>query len=291
MGERFFPFVTAAALLVVYTAGSSPLAGAPGPDGTTVYPTTPFVVDVKRPPYDAKGDGVTDDTDAIQRGVNEVVGRHKVLYFPAGTYLVSRTIAWPKKWNGRENWGHTMLRGRHRDKSIIRLKDRTFTDPARPQAIMWCGGFGSADWFHNYVEDLTFDVGGGNPGATALQFYSNNFGAVRNCRFVAGPGSGVVGLDLAHRDMNGPLLVRDCVVEGFRRGIHTAHSVNGQVFEHITLRGQAHVGMDNEGQHVSIRGLTSDNAVPALKTYGVMCLVDATLAGRPGAADAPAVIN
>ena len=78
-----------------------------------------------------------------------------------------------------------MLRGQNRERSIIRLKDATFTDPAEPQAIMWCGGFGSADWFHNYVENLTFDVGRGNPGATALQFYSNNSGAVRDCRFVA----------------------------------------------------------------------------------------------------------
>ena len=44
---------------------------------------------------------------------------------------------------------------------------------------MWCGGFGSADWFHNNVENLTFDVGAQNPGAIALQFYSNDSGTVR----------------------------------------------------------------------------------------------------------------
>ena len=106
---------------------------------------------------------------------------------------------------------------------------------------MWCGGFGSADWFFNCIENLTFDVGAGNPGATALQFYSNNTGAVRDCRFIAPEGSGAVGLDLAHRDMNGPLLVRNCEVVGFRRGIVTSRAVNGQVFEHITLRDQREV--------------------------------------------------
>jgi hypothetical protein len=255
------------------------------------YPATPFVVDVTQPPYSAKGDGITDDTEALQRAINENTGRHKALYFPKGTFLVSRTLTWPKKWNGRDNWGMTLLRGEQRDLSIIRLRDGTFTNAAQPQAIMWCGGFGSADWFHNYVENLTFDVGARNPGAVALQFYSNNSGAVRDCRFVAAEGSGAAGLDLAHRDMNGPLLVRNCEVVGFRRGIATAHSVNSQTFEHITLRGQTEFGFDNEGQAISIRGLTSDNTVPALRSYGTLCLIDAKLTGRAGASKLPALVN
>ena len=255
------------------------------------YPATSFVVDITQPPYSAKGDGVTDDTEALQRAINENTGRHKALYFPKGTYLVSRTLTWPKKWNGRDNWGKTLLRGERRDLSILRLKDGTFTNAAQPQAIMWCGGFGSADWFHNYVENLTFDVGAQNPGAIALQFYSNNSGAVRDCRFVAAEGSGAVGLDLSHRDMNGPLLVRNCEVVGFRRGITTARSVNGQTFEHITLRGQTEFGFDNEGQAISIRGLTSDNAVPVLRSYGTLCLIDAKLTGHGSSSNLPALVN
>lgn len=255
------------------------------------YPAHASVVDVSKPPYSAKGDGVVDDTEALQRALNENVGRHNVLFFPKGTYLVSRTLTWPKRFGGHEKWGFTMLRGEERDATTIRLKNATFTDVRKPQAIMHCGGFGSADWFHNYVENLTFDVGAGNPGATALQFYSNNTGAVRDCRFVAAAGSGFTGLDLSHRDMNGPLLVSRCDVIGFRRGITTARSVNSQTFEHLTLRGQAHIGFHNEGQHISIRGLASENAVPALGTYGKLLLADATLTGTGGAAKAPAIVN
>lgn len=255
------------------------------------FPAHPNVVDVTQPPYRAKGDGAADDTEALQRAINESVGRHKLLFFPKGTYLVSRTITWPKRWEGKDNWGKTYLRGESLRDTVIRLKDNTFTNKDEPRAIMWCGGFGSADWFHNYVENLTFDVGRGNPGAVGLQFYSNNSGAVRDCRFLAGEGSGLVGLDLGHRDMNGPLLVKDCEVSGFEIGIATARAVNGQTFEGIVLRGQRRLGIRNEGQSLSIRGLTSEGAAPAVMTYGTLALMEARLTGQGDASGSPALIN
>ena len=67
--------------------------------------------------------------------------------------------------------------------------------------------------------------------------------------------------------------------------------MNSQTFEHIVLTGQTQFGFDNEGQSISIRGLTSDNAVPALRSYGALCLLEAKLTGRGGASELPAIIN
>lgn len=256
------------------------------------FPTAAFVLDVTAPPYRAKGDGVTDDTAAIQRALSDMMGQHKVLYFPNGTYLVSATLNWSNK-NSREQpaWGFNWIQGQNPRKTVIRLKDETFTDPNKPASIMWCGGFGSADWFHNYVEGLTFNVGRGNPGAIGLQFYSNNTGAVRNVAIVSQDGQGLIGLDLGHRDMNGPLLVRNVEVLGFQVGISTARAVNSQTFEHITLLGQTQFGFDNHGQAVSIRGLRSESAAVVVRSYGSLAMLDARLVGRDGAKHLPAVVN
>ena len=44
--------------------------------------------------YGAKGDGVTDDTAALQAALNNVGlnGHSSVLYLPAGTYKISSTL-------------------------------------------------------------------------------------------------------------------------------------------------------------------------------------------------------
>lgn len=54
------------------------------------FPTweTPGAVNVKQTPYGAVGDGVADDTEAIQRAVDE----HGIVFLPKGIYRIRRTI-------------------------------------------------------------------------------------------------------------------------------------------------------------------------------------------------------
>ncbi|MEA2325468.1 MAG: hypothetical protein QOE68_427 [Thermoanaerobaculia bacterium] len=62
--------------------------------------SSPFVLSVKDPPFNATGDGHSNDTDAIQRAIN-AAQQHSVLaganvgptvYFPPGEYVVSDTL-------------------------------------------------------------------------------------------------------------------------------------------------------------------------------------------------------
>jgi hypothetical protein len=255
-------------------------------------PASSWVIDVTQAPYNARGDGKTDNTATLQKLLNDHVGQHKIFYFPNGTYLISGSLKLSNRSSaGRNAYGFNWFQGQSAAGTILKLKDGTFTDKAKIQPILWGGGFGSADWFHNYVQDITFDIGKNNAGSTGLQFYSNNTGAVRRCVFVSGDGQGAVGLDLGHRDMNGPLLVRQVRVEGFRTGIAASRSVNSQTLEDVHLSGQKEFGIDNHGQALSIRGLRCTNAVIALRTYGTVWLMDSTLTGTGDARNAPAIVN
>lgn len=49
---------------------------------------SPGAVNVKMPPYNAKGDGINDDTEALQKAINE----NEIVFIPKGLYRVSRTI-------------------------------------------------------------------------------------------------------------------------------------------------------------------------------------------------------
>src|SRR5438105_15383990 len=62
-------------------------AGIPGgvPNRTTIF------ANVKNAPYNAKGDGVTDDTAAIRSAINACPS-NQVVYIPAGNYKITSSI-------------------------------------------------------------------------------------------------------------------------------------------------------------------------------------------------------
>lgn len=246
--------------------------------------------------FGAVGDGRTDDTRAIQRALdanrrdanggsmhNDYFGRPKVLYFPPGIYRVSATLDWV---------GCCLtIRGAGSDRTIIRLSDAApgFADPTAPKPIIRSPAGNMA--FRQYVRDLTLDTGTNNPGAVGLDFIASNSGGILNVTVRSGDGAGVAGIAL-DRQWPGPLLLRQVQVEGFDTGIAVAHAEYGPTFERIVLRNQRRAGISNDGNTLAIRGLESENRVPAIvatRPWSSLILLDAHLRG--GAPTGSAIIS
>ncbi len=93
--------------------------------------------------FGAKGDGVTDDTKALLAAIDAAgpdtgpnFWRTRIVYLPAGTYLVSATLM-HRYANGGFASGMS-LRGASPAKTIIRLRDHAagFGDPAAPRGVI-----------------------------------------------------------------------------------------------------------------------------------------------------------
>ncbi len=266
-----------------------PLAGAEN----IVYPADAGVVDVTRPPYNAKGDGVHDDTAAIQKALSDHPNQGAIIYLPNGIYLVSDTLRWPHGRGDGDEEKNTGIQGQSRGGAVLKLKDACsgFASSRRPKPVIWTGS-APAQRFGNEVRNLTIDTGAGNPGACGLQFIASNQGGVYDVSIVSGDGQGVCGLDMGYTDEQGPCLIKNVKVTGFDTGVRVATSVASETFEHIELAHQNRVGLRNDGQPCTVRGLVSLNAVTAIHAAGgFTTLVGCDLKGRAGASDRPAVVS
>ena len=281
---------------------SSIIPGYPLLPTERTFPSDTGMVNVKTQ-FGAKGDGITDDTAAIQRAISQTI-RHEngsILYFPTGTYLVSRPLI-EKDLSGA--WQSVLtFQGENQDSTIIKLTDNNplYQSPGSPNDVLDMGSLeplnsqngGGNNGFDNYLFDISIDVGKGNPGSVALDFMGNNYCGLRNVTLSSSDPnhSGAIGLSLL-RYATGPCMMKNLVINGFSYGIDASNLEYSATFEGVTLLNQSLYGIYNAGNILSIRGLVSTNRVTAIynqSQYGLITLLQATLKG--GAASIPAILN
>ncbi|MEI6236221.1 MAG: glycosyl hydrolase family 28-related protein, partial [Planctomycetota bacterium] len=254
--------------------------------GEIIFPNDPRAfIDVKRD-CGAIGDGVADDTQALQTAI-ERGSKNLFIYLPNGTYRISHTLVFRKSDKGNEgSMVGPWIFGQDRDKTIIKLADDAagFGDPQKPlEAIRGLarpdGAKMNADFFDRTIVNLTIDTGK-NAGAVGIKFYSNNTGLMQQVRV---RGNGVCGIDLGFNDQNGPLLIQDVEIEGFVMGIRTAHILNAQTLSRVTIRARE-VGLFHRGQVLAVEGLHVIDAPLAVDSggNGVLTLVDCNLEAPAG---------
>jgi hypothetical protein len=238
--------------------------------------------------YGAVGDGKTDDTQAIQRCIDEN-HNDNIIYLPKGTYLVSTTIKWA------EGQKRTLLWGEDREQTIIRLKDdapafaaflpNTKGELVKPVPLIWTGN-APAQRFRNGLRNLTINTGRANPAVSALQYNTSNQGSIWYVTIISEDGGGHAGLDISYTGEIGPGLVYDMKIIGFAIGVKS-WVYNSMTLMKLQLHNQKEVGIKHAGGVLTIWGLSSTNTVPAIVSDAVLTLIDARCSN--GAADKDAI--
>lgn len=133
-------------------------------------------VNAKAPPYNASGDGIADDTKALQRAINE----NEIVFLPKGIYRISRTL------NLRPQ---TKIIGVHKSFSIVAVRrdEGYFTDNARPRPLLETADSKNADTVLAFCGlYVPYEV----PGAYALKWSAGRKSVCRDVDYLLMPGAG-----------------------------------------------------------------------------------------------------
>ena len=244
------------------------------------FPPNSGVVNVKD--FGAKGNGVTDDTAAINRAIaastppantGNYWGQAKIIYFPSGTYLISGPLIKTDA-SGNPTYGMVLI-GESEKTTTIKLESDApgFGNPSKPVGMIhptadpaygYSPELGDGnDAYQNTIQDMTIDIGKGNPGAIGIDYLANNLGAIRNVTVNAPPGEGVTGIRMT-RPLMGPALLDNVTVNGFSVGLDVANLQYGLTLDHVRLFGQTVAGLRNAQNQIAASDLTAITEGPAI---------------------------
>ncbi|HEY0307802.1 MAG TPA: glycosyl hydrolase family 28-related protein [Acidobacteriaceae bacterium] len=253
--------------------------------------------------FGALGDGKTDDTAAILAAVaasgadtGAFWWQDRIVYFPDGVYMISAQII--KQYSTGYASGMVLV-GQSQANTILKLKDYAagYQTPTAPQAMVFMtsklidadGPYGGGkdypglgegnDAYKNSIENMTLNVGSGNPGAVGIDYLANNLGAIRQVTVTAPAGSGTTGISML-RKWIGPALLEHVTVHGFNVGIDVANTEYGVTLNHVALNGQFTAGLRNNQNSISANDLEVNSvgsAIISTALDGLIVLAQAQL--------------
>jgi len=298
-------------------------------DTNVVYPAGALVqnggrvINMKSPPAGtgivaATGNGITDDTRAFLSVYNFIKHQYVrtytmynqtpfnssyIIYIPNGTYRVTQSLIYSGtapvyRWPGGCDINNLRLIGQSRAGTVIKLDSNlaAFQSKSNPMPVIRYQHPSTP--FNNIAtsnlcENLTVNVGSGNPGAVAIQFQGANSARMANVRLTSGDGGGLYGLWFPVGSVQAYL--KDITITGFDNAVcSVANAENTSAFEHLTCTNQHVAAISVLGGGVTLRDMVSNQGayhVPAVefsKEGGSVVLLDSQLNG--GSSTAPAVV-
>jgi hypothetical protein len=162
--------------------------------------------------YGAVGDGVTDDTPAINSAIASIASTGGILFFPTGRYKVTSTITLPVG---------ISIKGVSMAKSVIYYTGNgsciTFPN-------------GQTNWTWGYIQDILFE---GTPsGTTALYINNTEEGHLERVNF---KGFGIGGIEFYESYST---KINDCRFEGMQYGVKMNSHANALYYNGCQFNGQ-----------------------------------------------------
>lgn len=194
------------------------------------------------------------------------------LYFPPGCYATSQPVT---------IYGNTWaLWGAGPQSSVIRLlpNSAAFNTGSPVQFFSPESVHGNQN-FREYVYNLGFSIGAGNPDAIPFTSVQNNTGAVRNVQIWADDSQCPYAISL-RRAYPGPMLFRDVAIYGCKAAFSSNQNEYSVTMEGVTTEAQTETAFDVGSMKVSLRHWLSDNPVRAMHVYGgaaSVAILDSTL--------------